>query len=94
MAQVIIHRRERVSAAPLRGVREDRVAVTWSTGAIPPRVIHLAPDLYRPATEEELADRPAELVVPVDPAAEEEERKAIRADLDVAARQRHTLYDL
>lgn len=81
MARLTILRRSlQVRPREGGGVRE-LVAVTYSTPAVPPRIVDLPADLYRDATAEELAERPFYQVVPVSPEAAEGERGVLTADM-------------
>lgn len=57
------------------------VAVTYSTPAVPPRIVDLPVELYREATEEERAARPLYEVVPESEGAVETEHKVLAADM-------------
>lgn len=81
MAQVTILRRSRALASPAAGQMEEVVEVTYSTLAIPPCQVHLPLDLYRPATDDELAANPRYQLLPIDEAAADTERKLIQADM-------------
>lgn len=82
MAQVTILRRSRALSSPAPGQMVEVVEVTYSTLAIPPRQVHLPLDLYRAATEEELAANPRYQMLPVDERATDTERRLIRADME------------
>jgi len=62
------------------GVHEV-VAVTYSTPAVPPRIVDLPAEAYREATAEELAERAAYQMVPVSEQATETERLVLAADM-------------
>lgn len=81
MARISILRRSlQVQPREGGGVREV-VAVTYSTPAVPPRIVDLPATLYREATAEELAERSAYQMVPVGAEAVELERIHLRADM-------------
>lgn len=82
MAQIALLRRRRALGSATVGQVVDVVEVTYSTPAIPHRQVHLPLDLYRSATEEELAANPRYQMLPVDERAIETERKLIRADME------------
>lgn len=82
MAQITLLRRERAITTPQGGPIKEVVAVTYSTLAIPPRQVFLPLDLYRPATEEELAANPRYQMLPGQPGAIDTERKLIQADIE------------
>ena len=81
MAQVTVLRRDRVLRVPTGGEAVEVVEVAYSTPTMLPRTVHLPLELYRPATEEELAATPIYQVLPVDEKATEVERQLIQADI-------------
>ena len=89
-----IHRRE--VALLLQSPKEhtEEVAVTYSTPAVPPRVVRLPRDQYRDADPGELAGQPLFRVLPKDAQAAELERKALAADMEGAIRSRGETFTL
>lgn len=83
---VILRRSLQVRPREGGGVREV-AGVTYSTHALPPRIVELPPELYRDATEEELRDHPHYAVVPVSAEAVEEERRVLGEDNRAQFRQ-------
>jgi len=84
MAQVSILRRRRAARSSAARQVTEGVEVTYSTPAVPPRHVHLPLELYRPATEEELAANPRYDMLPANEQAAETERQALAADMKAA----------
>ena len=84
MPQIALLRRSRALGSPAAGQMAEVVEVTYSTPALPPRQVHLPLALYRSATKEELAANPRYQMLPVDPAAEDQEKLEIDRDINVA----------
>lgn len=81
MARITVLRRSLQVRPREGGGVHEVVAVTYSTPAVPPRIVDLPAEHYREATEEELAKRAAYQVVPVSEAATETERLVLAADM-------------
>ena len=81
MARITVLRRSLQVRPREGGGVHEVVAVTYSTPAVPPRVLDLPATLYREATAEELLARGAYQMVPVDAEAVELERAHLRADM-------------
>jgi len=84
MPQVTILRRERSVRSQAPGLAEEVVAVTYSTPAIPPRIVYLPEASYRDATDAELKAQPLYRVVAKDKPAQDAELTTIRQDLERA----------
>jgi len=94
MAVVALLRREEAVRFPVPQQPELVAAVTYSTSAVPPRIIHLPRSLYREATPEERAANPRYVLLPVGAEAEEEERRAIAQDMERVFRPAPTTFEL
>ena len=86
MAQISILRRSRSYSYPVAGQVTDSVEVTYSTPAVPPRHVGLPLELYRPATQEELAANPRYQMLPANEQAAEAERRALAAAMQAVFR--------
>lgn len=94
MAQVTVLRRETFVVSVSPGQAEERVAVVYSTPAVPPRIVYLPLANYRAATPQEAQANPRFLWYPRDKGAEEAERKAIAEDLALATRGLPTTFEV
>jgi len=80
MASIRILRRREAVRFPTVQTPEEVIAVTYSTPALPPRIVYLPREGYRPPTPEERAQNPDYQVVPATPVQVEEERRSIERD--------------
>jgi len=85
MAQVTLWSRELAGAVVGSATGAERVAVTYSTAAIPPRSVLLPLESYREATGTERVANVRLRFYPIDAAAASVELKAIREDMDKVA---------
>lgn len=81
MPRVSILRRDRAVRFPEPQRLEEVAAVTYTSNAVPPRVVHVPIGSYRDATPEELAQSPRYKIVPVDDGAQQLELRAIEQDM-------------
>lgn len=85
MPRVSVLSRQQTVRFPEPGRAEEVIEVTYVSDALGIRFVALPLSSYRTATPEEMVANPRYQVLPVDPAAQDAEKKAIQEDLERAA---------
>lgn len=94
MPRVQVLSRTSVTGLTEPGLTTPAVAVTYATERLAPRVVNVPAELYREASDEELASDRSYRFVPKDDESAAAEQAAIAADIERAQARRVDSYEL